>query len=150
MTLDVAVVGFVRPLVGFRDSHAGQSVQGPGGGSSFGTADILRAQSDALIQAATSERVVNVCLPMSINGPRYVPSFLTLQEGSATLRVSQETVRRMIDRHELQAFRVGGQVRVGRSLHASEGDSMTQNQVQGARRRADREDGERARVSLEQ
>jgi excisionase family DNA binding protein len=42
------------------------------------------------------------------------PSFLTVGEVSSTLRVSEKTVRRMIERRELRGFRVGGQVRVQR------------------------------------
>ncbi len=42
------------------------------------------------------------------------PALLTLREVSATLRVSEKTVRRMIERHDLLAFRVGGQIRIQR------------------------------------
>jgi excisionase family DNA binding protein len=51
---------------------------------------------------------------MSMNARHYVPSFLTLREVSATLRVSEKTVRRMIERGELRAFRIGGQLRISR------------------------------------
>jgi excisionase family DNA binding protein len=51
---------------------------------------------------------------MATNVPRSVPSLLTVHEVSATLRVSEKTVRRMIDRHDLRGFRVGGQIRVQR------------------------------------
>jgi excisionase family DNA binding protein len=47
---------------------------------------------------------------MSTNGSRSVPSLLTLHEVSTSLRISQKTVRRMIGRRELLAFRVGGQL----------------------------------------
>ena len=43
-----------------------------------------------------------------------MPSLLTLAEVSATLRVSEKTVRRMVDRGDLRAFRVGAQLRVQR------------------------------------
>jgi excisionase family DNA binding protein len=51
---------------------------------------------------------------MAANAGLSVPSLLTLREVSTTLRVSPKTVRRMIDRQELRAFRVGGQLRVSR------------------------------------
>jgi excisionase family DNA binding protein len=53
-------------------------------------------------------------LSMAGNDARSYPSLLTLREVSGTLRVSTKTVRRMIDRRELRAFRVGGQLRVER------------------------------------
>jgi excisionase family DNA binding protein len=37
-----------------------------------------------------------------------------VQEVSAALRISEKTVRRMIARRELRAFRIGGQLRVQR------------------------------------
>ena len=42
------------------------------------------------------------------------PALLTLREVSSSLRVSEKTVRRMIARREVRAFRVGGQLRVQR------------------------------------
>ncbi len=39
---------------------------------------------------------------------------VTLREVADTLRVSERTVRRMIDQSELHAFRVGGQLRIWR------------------------------------
>jgi excisionase family DNA binding protein len=51
---------------------------------------------------------------MATTDSRSVHSFLTLQEVSAALRISEKTVRRMIARRELRAFRVGGQLRVQR------------------------------------
>jgi len=55
-----------------------------------------------------------ICPDMSTDAARSYPSLLTLREVSMTLRVSEKTVRRMIDRRELRAFRVGGQLRVER------------------------------------
>jgi excisionase family DNA binding protein len=43
------------------------------------------------------------------------PALLTLREVSSSLRVSEKTVRRMIARREILAFRVGGQLRVQRN-----------------------------------
>jgi excisionase family DNA binding protein len=51
---------------------------------------------------------------MPTNDPRRYPALLTLGEVSTALRVSQKTVRRMIDRRELRAYRVGGQLRIQR------------------------------------
>ncbi len=51
-------------------------------------------------------------LIVSINDRQKNPSLLTIREVSTTLRVSEKTVRRMVDRRELVAFRVGGQIRV--------------------------------------
>jgi excisionase family DNA binding protein len=51
-------------------------------------------------------------MPVSVS--RSVPSLLTLQEVSTALRISEKTVRRMIARREIRAFRVGGQLRVQR------------------------------------
>jgi excisionase family DNA binding protein len=43
----------------------------------------------------------------------YAP-LLTVREVSSSLRVSEKTVRRMIARGELRAYRVGGQLRIAR------------------------------------
>jgi excisionase family DNA binding protein len=51
---------------------------------------------------------------MAVNAPPPAHSLLTLQEVSMALRVSEKTVRRLIGRRELRAFRVGGQLRVQR------------------------------------
>ena len=55
-----------------------------------------------------------MCPEVASNDRRSVPSLLTLREVSTTLRVSEKTVRRMVDRRELCAFRVGGQLRISR------------------------------------
>ncbi len=55
-----------------------------------------------------------ICTRMATNDARSVPSLLTLREVSTALRVSEKTVRRMVDRRDLRAFRVGGQLRVSR------------------------------------
>jgi excisionase family DNA binding protein len=39
-------------------------------------------------------------------------SFLTLEQTAARLQVSPQTVRRLIARDQLPAYRVGGQIRV--------------------------------------
>jgi excisionase family DNA binding protein len=51
---------------------------------------------------------------MTIDVSRPAHALLTLREVSASLRVSEKTVRRMVGRRELRAFRVGGQLRVQR------------------------------------
>jgi excisionase family DNA binding protein len=53
-----------------------------------------------------------IWLSVSINSHQKNPALLTIRDVSTTLRVSDKTVRRMIDRRELVAFRVGGQLRV--------------------------------------
>lgn len=55
-----------------------------------------------------------MCPAMTTSVSRSVPPLLTLSEVSTTLRISEKTVRRMIGRRELRAFRVGGQLRVQR------------------------------------
>ena len=52
---------------------------------------------------------------MAANSEQPAAYLLTLQEVSETLRVSKSTVRRMIDRRELRAVRVGSQIRVPRN-----------------------------------
>jgi excisionase family DNA binding protein len=49
-------------------------------------------------------------------------SLLTLREVSATLPVSERTVRRMVGRGELRAFRVAGRLRVTRDSVLKERD----------------------------
>ena len=51
---------------------------------------------------------------MSVNDRRYIPSLATVQEVSTVLRVNERTVRRMIERRQLQAFRIGGRLRIPR------------------------------------
>lgn len=41
------------------------------------------------------------------------PSFLTLEEVAAMLRVSKRTIHRMIKQNKMPAFKVGGQWRIG-------------------------------------
>jgi excisionase family DNA binding protein len=43
------------------------------------------------------------------------PSFLTLEEVAATLRVSKRTIHRMIKQNKLPAFKVGGQWRIAQN-----------------------------------
>ena len=51
---------------------------------------------------------------MSANDRHSAPSLLTIREVSATLRVNERTVRRMVARGELRGFRVGGRLRISR------------------------------------
>ena len=51
---------------------------------------------------------------MATNGGRSTLFLLTLGEVSDAFRVSETTVRRMIERGELRAFRIGGQLRIDR------------------------------------
>ena len=48
-------------------------------------------------------------------GIKEEPSFLTLEEVAATLRVSKRTIHRMIKQNKIPAFKVGGQWRVAQS-----------------------------------
>ncbi len=43
------------------------------------------------------------------------PSFLTLEEVAAMLRVSKRTIHRMIKQNKMPAFKVGGQWRIAQN-----------------------------------
>lgn len=51
---------------------------------------------------------------VAMPGPSNVPALLTIPEVAEILRIGEKTVRRMIARRDLRAFRVGGQLRIHR------------------------------------